>query len=47
MIKSIIGQQECVGEKHDYGNWVLGTGIGSSSGTNKVLGKTPKSSIDK
>jgi hypothetical protein len=42
MIKSIIDQQECVGEKHDYGTGSgtgTGTGIGSSSGTNLVLVK--------
>jgi hypothetical protein len=52
MIKSIIGQQECVGEKLDYSTGsVTGTGsgtgtgtvIGSGSGTNPVLGeKNPK-----
>jgi hypothetical protein len=44
MAKSIIGQQECVGENHDYGSGSgtgtgTGTGIGSGSGTNPVLGK--------
>jgi hypothetical protein len=49
---SIVGQQECVGEKHDSGTSSgtatgTGTSIGSGSGANTVLGQKPKSSIDK
>jgi hypothetical protein len=43
MIKSIIGQQECVGEKLDYSTGTStgtgsGTGTSSGTGTGTVIG---------